>query len=283
MEKILVIDDEVGVTEILNEVLTNEGYLVDTFQNPEKAMKRIQSEHYDLIITDLQMPKFSGLDIVKAAHKVSEDSEVIVITAYTSIESAIEAMKHGVYNYIHKPFNVSEIVITVNKAIEKIRLKKHNLDLSHKVEKALSDLTTLYEISKIINSSEETDEIINFALGTIEASLGINLAMILIHDEEKEEFFVKDSVGFTKKSATNFKIQWKKGIIGQAIRDNEVVHVSDYKKDEIFSKAIADSDKKKIKNFCIIPLNAQIMHRIIWLALLQFISLMNQTRVTLKN
>ena len=233
------------------------GYDVTTYQDPEKALKCLRSQPFDIVITDLQMPKYSGIEIAQAARNISDIIEVIVISGYSSIESAVDAMKEGVYDYIHKPFNMSAILSTVTRAAERVRLQKHNLELSKKIEKALTDVTTLHEISKIINTSEETDEILNFALSTIETSLGIDMATMMLHTDDEDEFIIKKSVEFTNKSIEKFKIQRNNGIIGQAVRDNEAVHVSGYEKDSHFISGIAVSDKKKIQNFSIIPLNAQ--------------------------
>ncbi len=122
MEKILVIDDEIGVTQILNEFLSTNGYDVTTYQDPEKALKCLRSQPFDIVITDLQMPKYSGIEIAQAARNISDIIEVIVISGYSSIESAVDAMKEGVYDYIHKPFNMSAILSTVTRAAERVRL-----------------------------------------------------------------------------------------------------------------------------------------------------------------
>ena len=90
MEEILVVDDEPGVTEILNDLLGSAGYHVNTYQDPERAIKEIQSHTYDIIITDLKMPKIDGIQIVKAAKKACEETEVIVITGYATLDSAIK-------------------------------------------------------------------------------------------------------------------------------------------------------------------------------------------------
>lgn len=257
MYDILVVDDEAGITEILSEVLQNKGYNVNSFQDPEKALKEIQSKTYDIVLTDLKMPKVDGIQIAKAAKKKSAETEVIVITGYASLESAIKALKQNVYDYLFKPFNISEILFTINKASERIRLKRENQELNRKFENALADISMLYEISKIINTSEEINEILNFALGTIETSMDIGMVSIMLHDEQKGEFHIEKSCGFTKKTVKDFKITLNEGIIGQAMRSSETVDISDFKKDDNYINGVSDSDKNKINNFIAIPLNAQ--------------------------
>lgn len=260
MKDILIVDDEVGVKDILSEVLGNAGYNVTDFNDPEKAIKELKSHTYDIVITDLKMPKIDGIQITQAAKKASEDTEVIVITGYASLETAIKALKHKVYDYIFKPFNSTEILMTVNKVYERIELKRKNRELSKNFERALSDMTTLYEISKIINTSEETDEILSFALSTIETSMGLNMVSLMLQDETKGEFHIEKSCGFSKKTVNNFRIKLNDGIIGQAIKPNETVDITGFEKDENFAKNVADSDKKKIDKFVVIPLSAQNHH-----------------------
>ncbi|MCP4723525.1 MAG: response regulator [bacterium] len=257
MEKILVIDDEQGVVELLQEVLQNAGYEVETQIDPKKALKNIKKNNYDIIITDLKMPEVDGIQITEEAKKVNEDIEVVVITGYASLGSAIDALKRDVFDYIFKPFSVSDILVTVKKVIERIRLRKHNRELDQKVEKALSDMTLLHEISKIINTSDEVEEIITFALSAIETSLELDMVSIMLFDTLKDEFYIKESVGFTKKTAEKFIIKRNEGIIGQAIKSNDTVDIAGFENDKNYKDNVADSDKKKIKNFIVIPLNVQ--------------------------
>lgn len=257
MENIIVVDDEPEVIEILTEILDSAGYNVHGYTNPEEAIKAIQANTYDIVFTDLKMPKVDGIQVTKAAKKVSAETEVIVITGFASLESAIEALKQDVFDYIFKPFNVSEILFTVNKVTERIRLRRLNQELSKKIEKALSDVTMLYEISKIINTSEEIEEVLSFSLSTIESSMDLDMVSIMLFDEQTEEFRIKKSIGFTKKSINSYKIKLNDGIIGQAIRPNETVNISGFEKDGNFINHIADSDKKKMDSYIAVPLSAQ--------------------------
>ncbi|MFC1553180.1 response regulator [candidate division KSB1 bacterium] len=257
MENILIVDDEPGVIEIISEVLESSDFRVKSYTDPVKAVKDIQSNFYDIVITDLKMPKVDGIQVTKAVKKANKETEVIVITGYASLESAIEALKQDVFDYIFKPFNISEILMTVKKVSERIRLKRTNLELSKTIEKALADISILNDVSKIINTSEEMDEVLSFGLSTIETSLDINVVSIMLFDEKNEDFCIEKSIGLSKKTISKFRIKLGEGIIGQAIRPNETVDIDGFKKDENFKKNVGDSDKKKIKSFIAIPLNAQ--------------------------
>jgi two-component system response regulator PilR (NtrC family) len=124
--RILVVDDERSMQEFLEIFLRGEGYEVATAGDVAAARRLLESDEFDVVITDIQMPGGSGLDLLHAARDVSPDAMVIMITAYASTETAIAAMKDGAYDYLTKPFRVDEIRLVVEKALEKKSLSREN-------------------------------------------------------------------------------------------------------------------------------------------------------------
>jgi two-component system response regulator PilR (NtrC family) len=118
MATILVVDDDKGMREFLDIMLTREGYDVTCAPNATDALNRCKKHHFDLIITDLRMPKIDGLDFLAMVKDISPESLVILITAYASGETAVRAMKEGAYDYIEKDFNIEEFTATVRNALE---------------------------------------------------------------------------------------------------------------------------------------------------------------------
>ena len=116
---ILIVDDEREVCRFLQRVLADPGYEVETCTSGEEAMARMAQHAFNLVITDLRLPGVNGLEVLRKAKELDPYCEVMVITAYASVESALEAMKSGAYDYIAKPFNVDEIKLVVAKALEK--------------------------------------------------------------------------------------------------------------------------------------------------------------------
>jgi len=257
MENILVIDDEPGIVEILSEVLEGAGYNVTALTQPSKALEAIEQQHFDIVITDLKMPEIDGIQVVKAAKKASGETEVIVITGYASLESAIEALKQNVFDYLLKPLNVSGILLTVKKVAERIQMRRTNQSLHKRVERALADLTILHSITKIINSSEEVKDVLGFAADTIETSFEMDKVAFMLYDEKTEEFYIERSIGFSQYTNEHFRIKLDEGIIGQAIRPNETVNIAGFEKDKRFEKYVDNADKKGIDYFITVPLNAQ--------------------------
>jgi two-component system response regulator PilR (NtrC family) len=145
-QNILIVDDELSMREFLTLMLTKEGYSVDTAENGAEGIKKIEKNSYQLVITDVKMPKKSGIDVLKAVKQNSPETIVIMITAYSSVDSAIEAMKIGAYDYIPKPFKIEEIKIVIRNALEKRELQKENILLK-------SELLERYKIENLIGNS----------------------------------------------------------------------------------------------------------------------------------
>ncbi len=124
--RILVVDDERSMQEFLEIFLRSEGYEVVTAGDVTSARVHVESNDFDVVITDVQMPDGSGIDLLHGVHELSPDTVVIVITAFASTETAIAAMKQGAYDYITKPFKVDEMRIVVEKALEKKLLSAEN-------------------------------------------------------------------------------------------------------------------------------------------------------------
>ena len=134
MGKVLVVDDERGMREFLTIMLQKEGYDVTSAGSGKEALEYIAQRAYDIVITDVRMPNITGVDVLKTVKECSPETVVIIVTAYASTETAVEAMKQGAYDYITKPFKVEEIKLIIRNALEKRRLREENLLLKRKIQ-----------------------------------------------------------------------------------------------------------------------------------------------------
>jgi two-component system response regulator PilR (NtrC family) len=147
-QNILIVDDELSMREFLAHMLTKEGYNTDVAENGEIAIDMIGKNNYQLVITDVKMPKKNGLEVLKAVKKSSPETIVIMITAYSSVDSAIEAMKVGAYDYIPKPFKIDEIKIVIRNALEKRKLERENILLK-------SELKERYKFENFVGHNQK--------------------------------------------------------------------------------------------------------------------------------
>jgi len=114
---ILIVDDEPEMRAALTEALRREGFRLDTADNGEEALGRFEGDAFDLVISDVKMPRMSGPDLLKAIKQRSPGTRVVMITAYGTIDNAVETMKAGASDYLLKPFSADVLVATVNRAL----------------------------------------------------------------------------------------------------------------------------------------------------------------------
>jgi len=146
--RILIVDDEEVLRDVLETVLRREGFDVALAASGEEALSVLDvDDAIDLVILDVMLPGISGIDTLRAVRIANPTLPVIVITAFSSIDGAIEAMKHGAFHYIPKPFKNEEVILTVNKALEQRRLSSEN-------ERLKAELAEKYAYSNIIGKSE---------------------------------------------------------------------------------------------------------------------------------
>jgi DNA-binding NtrC family response regulator len=181
---ILVIDDEWSIRDILSNILTAEGFAVDTADDGDTGIAKLQEKSYDLVITDLKMPRVQGIEVLRHINKMNAHTLGIVATGYGSIESAVEALRLGAFDYITKPFHIDEIKILVHKAREFQALRVENQSLrtqlrhSGKLENLVGSNPGILELNKLIRTVADSDSTI-LVLG--ESGTGKELVARAIH------------------------------------------------------------------------------------------------------
>ncbi len=150
--RILVVDDEKFIRDIIADFLVMEGYVVRTAEDGAAAADELRLSRFDLVISDLKMPRMGGIELLREVSEAHPDTMTIIMTGFGTVETAIDAMKRGAYDYILKPFKVEEVIHIVQRGLEKQRLAAENLRL----REALS----LYKVSEAIAASLSLDEVI---------------------------------------------------------------------------------------------------------------------------
>ncbi|HEY3171093.1 MAG TPA: sigma-54 dependent transcriptional regulator, partial [Thermoanaerobaculia bacterium] len=145
--RILVVDDEEVIRDVLGTLLEKEGYDVAVASTAGEALTLFEGEPYDVVLLDLMLPDRSGLDLLRDIRRQDPDAVVVIVTAYSSIESAIQAMRQGAFHYIPKPFQNQEVLLTVRKGAEARRLTEENRRLKE-------ELSRRYGLGRIVGKSE---------------------------------------------------------------------------------------------------------------------------------
>lgn len=151
LEKILIIDDESSLRHMLRLVLEREGYCISDAANGMAALALMEEESFDLILCDVRMPEMDGLTFLREAIKRAPSPTVIMMSAYGTIDSAIECMKQGAYDYIAKPFKPDEIILTVRKVEERFRLLRENVTLKERLAHGGSPAALVYRSEAMRN------------------------------------------------------------------------------------------------------------------------------------
>lgn len=162
--RILVVDDEDLIQEILVRKLTLLGYVCDSCGTVPEAVDRLASGGYDLVLADIMMPQSGGLDLLSEASRICPDTAVIMVTGVVNVETAVESLKHGAYDYIAKPFNLEDVSFCVARALEKRSLILDNREYRKNLEELVSSRTK--ELQRALDLLQNTYHSTLFALGT---------------------------------------------------------------------------------------------------------------------
>ncbi len=138
MAKILIVEDDRNTLSGLTEILSQEGFEVEGVENARKALKALQKDSFDILLTDLKMSEMSGMELFERSLPVAPEMKTIVMTAYSSVKDAVEAMKKGVYEYLTKPLDLDELFVILQKAIGEQKLQRENVELKKQVKSTYS-------------------------------------------------------------------------------------------------------------------------------------------------
>ncbi|MBN1350324.1 response regulator [candidate division KSB1 bacterium] len=213
--KILVVDDDEYICKLCAQSLSNVGYGVQTTCNPNDAFAIANDNHFDLLLTDVKMPQMSGIELMQRLKKEIPELPVVLMTGYATLDFAIKAVKGGAYNFIHKPFNVNEIIVAVGNAIERRRLFQENI--------RLKTLVNLFEVSKEIGNTLEISRLFELILSSAILETGAEKGAIFDIDEDDHDLYARYTVGFEQETADKLYIPRGESLIGYAYTQKKAV------------------------------------------------------------
>jgi DNA-binding NtrC family response regulator len=198
--RILVVDDEINIREALAALLEDDGHRVNAAASPEQAMEFLREDQFDIVISDLRMNGGSGLDLLRWIRESCTATEVIILTAYGTVEGAVEAMKLGAYDYVAKPVDRERLGLLIEKALEKQRLSQENRNLRRRLSVKeeysgiIGNCAQIRAIFKVISEVAPTNATV---LITGESGTGKELVARAIHDRSgrREHPFISVNCG----------------------------------------------------------------------------------------
>src|SRR6478735_2718995 len=160
MSNILIIDDEKAIRKTLGEILSYEGYKIEEAMDGEEGLKKFREKNYDVVLCDIKMPKTDGMEFLEKARESNPDIPIIMISGHGTIETAVEAVKKGAFDFISKPPDLNRLLITIRNAIDKTDLVKEAKVLKRRVSKVqemIGESAPIQKIKETIDKVAPTD------------------------------------------------------------------------------------------------------------------------------
>ena len=193
-ERILVVDDEEQMRDLLAKVLERKGFQTSVCGDGTEALAFLEKEPVDLVVTDVRMPGLGGMEALRAVKELNPDIVVIIMTAFGSIDQAVQAVKEGAYDYINKPFKIDEMLLTIEKALDERRLR-------HEVSTLRQEIHTRYHFENLIGKSRPMQEV----FGLIEQVAGSRSTVMVYGKSGTGKELVAKAIHYnSQRSTKNF-------------------------------------------------------------------------------
>ncbi len=183
MASILIIDDERSIRKTLGEILTYEGYTIDEAADGEEGLKKFKEKKYDIVLCDIKMPKLDGIEFLEKAKESNPDVPILIISGHGNIETAVDAVKKGAYDYIAKPPDLNRLLITLRNAMDKTKLVAETKVLKRKISKVQEIIGESAPIKKIKDTIDKIAPTEARVLITGENGVGKELVARWIHEK----------------------------------------------------------------------------------------------------
>jgi signal transduction histidine kinase/CheY-like chemotaxis protein len=211
--RVLIVDDEPSVVEVFQEFLASQGYTLTLASSGEEAVRRLPDLRPDVILTDLNLPGLSGLEVMRAAKSVDPEVCVVVVTGYASASTAIDALRQGAYDYVTKPFDLDDVFQIVERGVANRRLKvlnrelleelrqkneilrQHEHDLRERVRVATSQMTSLYEIGKEISADLDLERRLAVICNRAATMCAARGALVYLREVESDAYYAASAYG----------------------------------------------------------------------------------------
>ena len=231
-EKILIVDDETTIQFVLATLMGQLGHEVVHVSSAEEAETKFEQGPFSLAMVDIVLPGVNGLGLLARIKEVSPDTEVMVMTSHASIDTAIEALRKGAYDYIHKPFELDDVTAAVTRALDKRRLTLQNRVLlaqqeTHNSElmQAVSRLRSLNAAGSGMSGIATLPELLDFFVGLVADELDVERVSLMLRDEDGEELRVAASRGLPQDVASSISVKVGEGVSGEVAKQGRAILV----------------------------------------------------------
>ncbi len=254
MGNVLVVDDDALIREISKDLLIGAGYTVFTAKGALEGLDVLKKEEINVVILDIVMPLHSGFEMIPQIKKINTDISIIIMTAFASLDSAIEAIRIGAYDYIRKPLKEEEILHAVNRGMERNRLVLQNSSLMQELEERIKRLELFETISRAVSSTLDLQKLLEKVMEITKSVMGAEACSILLPDESGRELVFTVALGEKGEEAREFKIKPGQGIAGWVLQHGEPLLIKDVKADGRFYRDLDDKTGFETRSMIAVPL-----------------------------
>ncbi len=255
MKTVLIVDDDALIREMAKDMLLDSAnYRVFSAKDTHEGLDMLRKEKIDAILLDVIMPGESGFDMIPKTNEISPDSAIIIMTAFASTDSAIEAIKMGADDFIRKPLKPEELLHALGKSIDKKALLIENRKLMQRLGSRLTTLELFRKVSKEISSTLDLPELLEKVMQTTKTAIGAEACSVLLLDEATGELVFEVALGKRGDDVKKIRIKPGQGIAGWVFEHKEPLLISDAKKDERFFQAVDKQTGFESKSMVAAPL-----------------------------
>ncbi len=233
-ERVLVVDDEETIQFVLSTLLREQGYVVDTVGTAEAAFAKLEGHPYDLALLDIILPGVSGLELLDRIRQRCTDTQVVMMTSHASAQTAIEALRKGAYDYIHKPFELDEVLAVVERALEKRALTLQNRRLAEEQAQQNLELRLAVRRLRSLNAAgigmsgiSSLSELLDFFVGLVEDEFDAERVSLMLVHETGDELRIAAARGLGDEVVRDTRVRVGEGVAGLVAREGRALVASE--------------------------------------------------------
>lgn len=260
--RILIIDDEKRMCESLEALLGKLDYKVDTATDGNAGSEKIADGGYDLILSDIKLPGKDGISLLREAKEKDPNTVVILMTAYASLESAVQAVSEGAYDYLLKPVEFSHLKMAVNRALDKRFSDRAREELvgalqakNEELQQRIAEINALYRASQSMSTTVELPELLSQIINLATAVIGATTGSIMLMESDRNVLRIQAAVGVDKEVIENTTLPLGSSIAGYVAMTGKPIMVKDIEHDERFRRDAKDHYHSK--SFLCVPLKVK--------------------------
>lgn len=254
MGTVLVVDDDALIREVCKDILVGGGYTVFAAKDPIEGLDILIKEKIETVLLDVVLPLESGFEMIPQIKKINSDAPVIMMTAFASMDSVIEAIRMGAYDYIKKPLNSEDLLHAVKKGVERYGLLAENRSLVQRLEERVKRLELFERISNAISSTLELQKLLEKVMEITKTVMGAEACSVLLLDKGSSELVFTVALGEKGEEVKEFRIKPGQGIAGWVLEHKEPLLVRDVKSDGRFYKEVDDKTGFETRSMIAVPL-----------------------------